>query len=136
MSSLQQKHSSQIFNTLLRIKVISGSILSKQANRFTCHTEMPGISRFCVGSLWICTFAMNILVKLLAVWGGTDLCLESYPPLVPTMSFSSSLDINHEIWLMFSAVILNLQLLLIHAPTEECLVSLLYPEASMRTMMC
>lgn len=106
-------------------------------NRFTFHTEMPGISGFYVGSSWVCTFAMNTLVKLLAIWRGTDLCLESYPPLVPTiMSFSSSLDINHEIWSVFSAVILNLQLLLFHAPIEECLVSLLYPEASIRTMMC
>ena len=45
-----------------------------------------------------------------------------------------SLHINHEICLVFSAVIKNVQLLHIHAPLEEHLVSLLYPEASIKTM--
>lgn len=59
---------------------------------------MPGISRFYKGPLFFYFFAMNVLGKLLAIWGGTDLCLESYPSLVPTtMSLTSSVGINHEI---------------------------------------
>lgn len=47
----------------------------------------------------------------------------------------SSLDINHEICLVFAAVIFNVQLLPIDALIEECFASLLHPEASIRKMM-
>lgn len=47
----------------------------------------------------------------------------------------SSLDINYEICLVFFAVTKNVQLLHIDTPLEEHLVSLLYPEASIKTMM-
>lgn len=47
----------------------------------------------------------------------------------------SSLDINHEICLVFSAIVFNVQLLPTDAPIEECFTSLLHPEASIRTTM-
>lgn len=85
MSSLQQKHSSQVYITWPEIKIIKWSVLSKEAHSFTHCTEMPGISRFYIGFFFFFIVTMNILGKLLDIWGGTEL----YPPLVPTSGYKS-----------------------------------------------
>lgn len=72
----------QLSSLSSEIKVINRSILSKRAHSFTCCTEMPGVSRFSIGFFF---FTMNMLGKLLDIWGGTEL----YPPLVPTSGYKS-----------------------------------------------